>query len=350
VEQMTPLHHSCETLYDLRQGQQVHIGDRPYIVKKRAQGGMGFILFLELDRANAPEKFSIHGLRVVLKSILPAALDDEAAALFRRELVVWSGLQCGNIVGLNEILDASRDGWVAAMDWYPGSLRDHISSSGRITLPDAIHIIHDVLNGLAYAYEKDRVIHLDLKPENILYDFYIDRVMRKEKVENPSDFDIDRMMQSVQGRIFMVADWGIASIKQPQLNAIAGMPPSNEACLKTFNNMGTIFYMAPERFVSGYRSTVASDTFSLGMIFLELVTGKLPFQKNCPPVETLLSLSYFPKAAALLKSVEVPASTCRLILSMIAPDPSERPTSYVDLQKSVISALKKTGGFLSRFF
>jgi serine/threonine protein kinase len=90
--------------------------------------------------------------------------------------------------------------------------------------------------------------------------------------------------------------------------------------------------------------------FSLGMIFLELVTGKLPFQKNCPPVETLLSLSYFPKAAALLKSVEVPASTRRLILSMIAPDPSERPTSYVDLQKSLISAFKKSGGFLSGFF
>jgi hypothetical protein len=82
VKQMTPLHHSCGTLYELRQGQQVHIGDRPYIVKKRAQGGMGFILFLELDRSNAPGRFSVHGLRVVLKSILPAVLDDD----LKREL------------------------------------------------------------------------------------------------------------------------------------------------------------------------------------------------------------------------------------------------------------------------
>lgn len=334
---MTPLHHSCGTLYELRQGQQVHIGDRPYIVKKRAQGGMGFILFLELDRSNAPGRFSVHGLRVVLKSILPAVLDDEAAALFRRELVVWSGLQFGTIVGLNEILDAGRDGWVAAMNWHPGSLRDHISSTGRTNLPDAIHVIHDVLNGLAYAYEKDRVIHLDLKPENILYDFDTDRMMRRGE-------------NSFQSRIFMVADWGIASIKQPQLNAIAGMPPSHEACLKTLNNMGTILYMAPERFVKGYRSSVASDVFSLGMIFLELVTGKLPFRSDCPPVETLISFSYFSQAAALLKSVEVPAPTRRLILSMIAPDPKERPTSYADLRKSLISAFQKTGGFFSRFF
>jgi len=311
---------------------------------------MGFILFLELDAANAPKTFSVHRLRIALKSILPTALDDEASALFRRELVVWSGFQCGTIVSLNEILDAGHDGWVAAMDWYHGSLRDHISSSDRTALPDAIHIVHDVLNGLAYAYEKDRVIHLDLKPENILYDFYVERALTNEKVENPSDFDIDRIMQSVQGRIFMVADWGIASIKQPQLNAIAGMPPSHEACLKTFNNMGTIFYMAPERFVRGYRATVASDMFSLGMIFLELVTGKLPFKNSRPPVETLLSLSYFPAAAALLESVEIPTSTRRLILSMIAPDPTERPTSYLGLRKSLISPFKKNAGFFSRFF
>jgi serine/threonine-protein kinase len=334
---MTPLHHNCETLYELRQGQQVHIGDRPYIVKKRARGGMGFLLFLEIDAAYAPVKFSVHRLRVALKSVLPMALDDEAAALFRRELVVWSGLQFATIVGLNEILDAGRDGWVAAMDWYPGSLRDYISGTGRTNLPDAIHVVYDVLNGLAYAYEKDRVIHLDLKPENILYDFDIDRMKRRGE-------------NSFQSRIFMVADWGIASIKQPQLNAIAGMPPSHEACVKTLNNMGTILYMAPERFVRGYRSSVASDIFSLGMIFFELVTGKLPFRTDCPPVETLLSLSYFPEAAALLKAAEVPAPICRLILSMIAPNPSERPTSHAKLRRSLFSAFRRTQGFFSRFF
>ena len=334
---MTPLHHDCRTLYELRKGQRVYVGDRPYIVQKRTRGGMGFLLFLALDGANAPRAFSVHRLRIALKSILPNALDDESARLFRRELVVWSGLQFGTIVGLNEILDAGRDGWVAAMNWYPGSLRDHISSTSRTNLPDAIHVVHDVLNGLAYAYEKDRVIHLDLKPENILYDFDMDRMKRRGE-------------NSFMARIFMVADWGIASIKQPQLNAIAGLPPSHEACLKTLNNMGTILYMAPERFVRGYRSSVASDMFSLGMIFLELVTGKLPFRTDCSPIETLRSSSYFPEAAALLKAVAVPAPTRRLILSMIAPDPSERPTSHAELRRSLISVFRKTQGFFSRFF
>jgi serine/threonine protein kinase len=297
---------------------------------------MGFILFLEFDGSNAPSRF-VHGLRVAIKSPLPTALDPETAGLFRRELVVWSGFQCRTIVGLNEILDAGRDGWVAAMDWYPGSLRDHIVTTGRTALPDAIHVVHDVLSGLAYANEKDGVLHLDLKPENILYQLDIERMKRRGE-------------DSFQARRFMVADWGIASIKQPRLNAIAGMPPSDEACVKTLNNMGTILYMAPERFVSGYRSSVASDVFSLGMIFLELVTGKLPFRKNCPPVETLLSFSYFADADALLRAVDVPAATRRLVLSMLAPNPAERPASYEDLRKSLISAFRRTGGFFSRFF
>jgi serine/threonine protein kinase len=223
------------------------------------------------------------------------------------------------------------------MNWYPGSLRDHIAGTGITALPDAIHVVHDVLSGLAYAYGKDGVLHLDLKPENILYQLDIDRMKRRGE-------------DSLQAHRFMVADWGIASIKQPQLNAIAGMPPSDEACAKTLNNMGTILYMAPERFIRGYRSSVASDVFSLGMIFLELVTGKLPFRKNCPPMETLLSFSYFADADALLRAVDVPAATRRLVLSMLEPNPAERPASYEDLQKSLISAFRRTGGFFNRFF
>jgi serine/threonine protein kinase len=298
---------------------------------------MGLIIFIELDAANAPPRFSIHGLRVAIKAVLPAALNAHSVHLFRRELVVWSGFQSSTIVGLNEILDAGRDGWVAAMDWCPGSLRDHIATTARTSLPDALHVIYDILNGLAYAYEKDRVVHLDLKPENILYDFDLDRVKRHGE-------------DSFQARRFMIADWGIASIKQPLLAAIAGMPSSREECVQTFNNMGTILYMAPERFISGYQSSTASDVFSLGMIFLELLTGTLPFHSDRPPVEVLLSFSYVSDAAAMLKAADVPAPVRRLVLSMLAPDPNERPTCYDFLRKSLLSVLRRANGLFTRFF
>jgi len=72
---MTPLRHNCESLYKIGKGQRVYIGSRPYIVQKHAKGGMGFLLFMELDAANAPAEFSVHGLRVAIKSVLPTSLD-----------------------------------------------------------------------------------------------------------------------------------------------------------------------------------------------------------------------------------------------------------------------------------
>jgi serine/threonine-protein kinase len=59
--------------------------------------------------------------------------------------------------------------------------------------------------------------------------------------------------------------------------------------MRTFNNMGTLFYMAPERFRRGFRSSVASDMFSLGMIMLEMLVGKLPFGEEMHPVASILT-------------------------------------------------------------
>jgi hypothetical protein len=58
----------------LGKGQRVHIGERPCLIRKRTGGGMGFLLLLELDAANAPGKFSVHGLRLAIRPALPASL------------------------------------------------------------------------------------------------------------------------------------------------------------------------------------------------------------------------------------------------------------------------------------
>jgi hypothetical protein len=128
---MTRLRHDCGTLYELREGQRVHVGDRPYIVKKRTRGGMGFLLFLELDGANAPREFSVHGLRIALKSILPGALDGEAASLFRRELVVWSGLHCRTIDRWMDKDPRRRQTLFLAESEFIAKRADNLRSVGR---------------------------------------------------------------------------------------------------------------------------------------------------------------------------------------------------------------------------
>jgi serine/threonine-protein kinase len=337
---MTPISHPRSSFFELQLKDRVMIGDLPYIVAGAARGGMGCVLLLWQDSKNCPARMSALGLKVALKAILPEAADAEGIALFKRELTVWAGLRHPNIVSLVEIVDGGDAGWVAAMHWCPGSLRDVMTQRGKLPLRDATMIMSNLIDGLSYAYKQDKVHHLDLKPENVLYHLSVLHLMAKTKL---SDDSLEKFR-------FMVADWGIASIKQPKLNAIAGMPPSAEIALRTFNNIGTLVYMAPERFLRGYASSLASDVYSLGMMYLEMLTGERPFRNGVNPVEPLLSGRYIVDATNILKQSRIPRAVGQLILEMISFSPHERPSDYSLLGHKLLRAWKQSNGFFSRTF
>ena len=237
-------------------------------------------------------------------------------------------------------MDGGDAGWVAAMDGCIGSLRDILNERRTLPLKESTDIIGDMLDGLAYAYDQDQVLHLDLKPENVLYNLDVGR-LKRVSTESKDILHTSR---------FMISDWGIASIKQPRLNEIAGLPPTSAAAQRTFNNMGTLLYMAPERFTEGFSSSIASDVFSLGMIYVEMLTGSLPFRAEIHPVQSLLSSQYLLDVRRLLQSAQAPAPVVSLISSMIAFSPNDRPRDYSALRTSIIRAYRRSTGLLSRIF
>jgi serine/threonine protein kinase len=174
---MTPLRHNRLRIFDLRIGDCVMVGDVPYTAERALRGGMGLVILLRQKSDCVPLRFSVHGLSVALKTVLPEFISKESTLLFRRELAVWAGFRHPNIINLNEILDGEADGWIAAMHWCVGSLRDVISKHHRLPLAEATRILGDIIAGLSYAHGKDAVLHLDLKPENILYDGDIGRFL-----------------------------------------------------------------------------------------------------------------------------------------------------------------------------
>lgn len=336
---MISLVHSRPSFFDLRTKDKVMVGDMPYIVERAVRGGMGFVLLLRLDSANAPQRTNVLGLKLALKGVLRDAANTEGVALFKRELTVWSAFRHFHIVWLLEIVDGGDAGWLAAMDWCIGSLRDLINEQKSMSLRDSTNIIVQLIKGLAYAYEKDGVLHLDLKPENVLYHLDLNRLIEGDVPSDP-----------LSKYRFMVSDWGIASIKQPQLNLIVGKSPTSEAARRTFNNMGTISYMAPERLKEGFSSSIASDVFSLGMIYLEMLVGRLPFRAGVHPVESLVTAEYLADARHLLSSAKIAKPVSSLIQSMIAFSPSERPRDHLVLLEALGRSFKKANSFLTRLF
>lgn len=339
---MTPLLHQRPSFFDLRPKDRVAVGDIPYIVDKQVRGGMGCVYLLWQDFENAPKRMSALGLKLALKALLPAAADPDGIALFRGELTLWSGFRHGCIVWLLDIVDGGDAGWVAAMDWCIGSLRDVLRERGTLSLKDSTNIVGKILDGLAYAYTQDKVVHLDLKPENVLYHLDITRLLSRTR--NPDAED------SLSQFRFMVSDWGIASIKQPALARIAGLPPSSQAAQRTFNNMGTLRYMAPERFKDGFSSSVASDVFSLGMIYFELLVGTFPFRQDMHPLQALVTGQYLKDVQELMSAHSVPKPINNVILRMIAYDPRERFSNYAELRQELIKAWRKSNSFFGKLF
>ncbi len=335
---MRSITHEKESFYDLQKDDRVFVGGVHYIVDKIARGGMGFVLLLWKDTENETKHQSLLGLKLALKVVLPGSSKSEIQ-LFKRELTVWAGLNHFNIIGLLEIFDSTDAGWVAAMDWCPGSLRDILNKRGKIALKESTDIIGNIIDGLSYAYEKDKVLHLDLKPENILYHLDIGRLMNGRSTSE----------EELQKFRFMLSDWGIASIKQQKLNSIAGLPPNSDMAAKTLNNIGTLKYMAPERFTPGVSSSIYSDMFSLGMIYLQMTTGKLPFKASGRGDEYLISGQYLKEAENLLYREKIHKKICEVILQMISINPNHRQSDYLILRKQLIHAYRKTKGLFGQF-
>jgi tetratricopeptide (TPR) repeat protein len=124
------------------------------------------------------------------------------------------------------------------MDFIEGAdLKHLITQKGKLPPAEAAGIIRRVCQGLEAAHAAG-VVHRDLKPQNIMI----------EK----------------DGHV-VVMDFGIAHSGQ------------SRGVTQTGSFLGTPEYMSPEQ-AKTENVDARSDIFSLGLIFYELLTGKLPFQ------------------------------------------------------------------------
>lgn len=317
---MTPILHNKTSVFDLLPESRIDIGDVPYILKRITRGGMGCVFLLHKD-FNSPYKRTIYGPSLALKVMLPGVVDEITEKLYKRELTVWAGFRHPNIVRLIDIANGGNDGWIAVMDWHKGSLREIIQNRKSLSFIESSNIIISIINGLKNAYSIDNILHLDLKPENILYD-------GPEKIKFTSiDDEFDEYR-------FMIADWGICSTKNTSIQAQGLIKYDNN----TLNNIGTINYMSPERFIKDYPSSMASDVYSLGIIYLEILTGSLPYQNSNDTIDSIKSGKYMKTADSLLKRGDIPRQTRNLVMEMISPHPENRPKDYAEIGKAITSS------------
>ena len=177
---------------------------------------------------------------VALKTIRKELIDDDdrAASMlarFKNEAQAAGRLSHPGIVSVYEYGEEGDLAYIA-MEYVQGNpLREYFNRGTRFEDRDAISIMAQLLDALAYAHEQG-VYHRDVKPANLI-------VMTNGRLK--------------------VADFGIARIDSSNLTQIGAI-------------MGTPGYMAPEQY-AGSDVDWRADVFSAGVVFYQLLTGVKPF-------------------------------------------------------------------------
>ena len=265
------------------------INDRYEIIKSIGEGGMANV-YLGYDEI-LDRSVAIKVLRGDLSN------DEKFVRRFQREALSASSLSHPNIV---EMYDVGEDNglYYIVMEYVEGkTLKQLLKRRGNLTLSEAIDIMLQLTDGMAHAHDA-YIIHRDLKPQNI-------------------------MIQD-DGQI-KITDFGIA------------MALNSTQLTQTNSVMGSVHYLPPEQ-ASGKGSTTKSDIYSMGIIFYELLTGKLPF-KGDNAVEIALKHMRDPLPNLREDNPNIPQSIENIILKATAKNPKNRYDDARSMHEDLLTAL-----------
>ncbi|MCX6071354.1 MAG: serine/threonine-protein kinase, partial [Chloroflexi bacterium] len=249
--------------------------------------------------------------KTVAIKLLPDAVMEkgqEFAERFIREAQAAARIEHTNVLPVY-FIGAENERLFIAMQYVDGgTLEELLKRQGRLEPMEATRLVREVALALAAAHAH-RIIHRDIKPSNVM-------LMKDGHV--------------------LVADFGLAK--------------SGEATTMLTSSgviMGTPAYMSPEQ-GSALPVDARSDLYSLGVMYYQLVTGKLPYVADNPLVIINQHVNApVPDPRALVPDLNenIRAS----ILWLMAKRPEERFQSASDLVQNlnVILGLPQYAGLPS---
>ncbi|MDX1546271.1 MAG: serine/threonine-protein kinase [Rhodothermales bacterium] len=219
---------------------------------------------------------------VAIKTIAPAlAADAEFVDRQWKEARTMARLEHPHIVHIHNI-EETPQGLLIIMEYVDGvTLKEKAPLPWRAALP----LFLQTLDAFGYAHRHD-VVHRDVKPANI--------------------------MVSRDG-IVKVMDFGLAKLQQ-----------GDAAQTATQGTAGTPYYMSPEQVRGLAYVDARSDLYSLGMSFVEVLAGRLPFDAKQSEFDIMHAIVYDELEAVHDVVADLPAPLADILAKAVAHRPEDR--------------------------
>jgi serine/threonine-protein kinase len=202
---------------------------------------------------------------------------------FRQEAKAAANLSHPSIVTIHDFGFDEKQIFIV-MEYVPGTdLKTILESRGRFSVDEALPLIIQACAGVGYAHRAG-LIHCDVKPQNM--------IVTPDQRLKVTDFGIARALASIHPQEITSVVWGSPQYFSPE--QAAGRPPSP-----------------------------ASDVYALGVVFYEMLTGRLPFTANTATELSRLHRSALPQPPRQLNP-SIPPALEQIILKVLSKEPSSR--------------------------
>ena len=222
--------------------------------------------------------------RIVAVKILKEefATDAEFVRRFKNESKAIAVLSHPNIVKVYDVSFGERLQYIV-MEYVDGiTLKEYIDKQKVITWNDAVFFVTQILKALQHAHDRG-IVHRDIKPQNIIL---------------------------LPTGDIKVMDFGIARFSRSETRTL------------TENAIGSVHYISPEQ-AKGELTDERADIYSLGVVFYEMLSGRVPFEADSAVSVALMQLQQEPKKLTEINP-DIPLGIEEICFHAMQKDPANR--------------------------
>src|SRR6266581_2441315 len=247
-----------------------------------------------------------HHRQVAVKVLRPELAAALGVHRFTQEIETAARFQHPHILPLLESGEASGFLYYV-MPYVEGeSLRDRLARHGELPIHDAVKILIEITDALAYAHAHG-VVHRDIKPDNVL----------------------------LSGRHALVMDFGVAKA----LSEATGRQQLTTAGIA----LGTPAYMAPEQAAADPHLDHRVDIYAVGVLGYELIAGRPPFTAGSTREVLAAHVSQPPEPVTKWRPA-CPPAFAEIIMKCLEKRPADRWQTADELLAQLEPLATPSGG------